>query len=231
MKYHKQIFKIYKLLKNMSDSKNNQNSSEKADKTINKHVLWSMGAGLIPFPVADFLAVAAVQMDMIKNISQIYQVDFKETETKAIITALTSSGLSRIGASAIVKMVPIVGSALGGISMSVLSGASTYALGQVFKSHFENGGTILDFDLDRFKKFYDDQFEKGKKVAEDLKDETEPKSAASQSQEFSKEDVLTNSPDIVKKLKELSELKEMGVIDEEEFKQMKARLIENYYKK
>jgi hypothetical protein len=43
-----------------------------------------------------------------------------------------------------------------------------------------------------------------------------------------KSDVLNS--DIVKKLKELAELKEMGVINEDEFSQMKARLIENFEK-
>jgi uncharacterized protein (DUF697 family) len=242
------IYKAYKFAKKMS-SNNDKDKSKKAEKTIRNHVLWSMGAGFIPFPVADFLAVAAVQLDMIKSMSFVYDIDFKETEGKALITALTGSGLSRLGASALVKMIPVVGSALGGISMSALSGASTYALGQVFKTHFESGGTFLDFDTERFRKFYDEQFEKGKKVAEDLKDEAEKKKSEKQrgnettekeapvdkKEEKPKEDVKNESPnteniDIVKKLKELAELKEMGVINEEEFSLMKARLIENYGK-
>jgi uncharacterized protein (DUF697 family) len=159
----RKIHKAYKFVKNMSNN-NDNDKSKKADKTIRNHVLWSMGAGFIPFPVADFLAVAAVQLDMIKSMSAVYDIDFKETEGKALITALSGSGLSRLGASALVKMIPVVGSSIGGISMAALSGASTYALGQVFKTHFEKGGTFLDFDTERFRKFYDEQFEKGKKV-------------------------------------------------------------------
>ena len=45
--------------------------------------------------------------------------------------------------------------------MSIVSGASTYAVEQVFKRHFETGGTILDLDTERFQRFYDEQFEKG----------------------------------------------------------------------
>jgi uncharacterized protein (DUF697 family) len=241
------IYKAYKFVKNMSNN-NDKDKSKKAEKTIRNHVLWSMGAGFIPFPIADFLAVAAVQLDMIKSMSFVYDIDFKETEGKALITALTGSGLSRLGASALVKMIPVVGTALGGISMSALSGASTYALGQVFKTHFESGGTFLDFDTDRFRKFYDEQFEKGKKVAEDLKEEAEKKKTEKKSSEETQEkpfDVKkeekpktesksegskNENSDIVKKLKELAELKEMGVINEEEFSQMKARLIENFGK-
>jgi uncharacterized protein (DUF697 family) len=128
----KYIYKAYKFAENMSNN-NDKDRSKRAERTVRNHVLWSMGAGFIPFPVADFLAVAAVQLDMIRSISNIYDIDFKETEGKALITSLTGSGLSRLGASALMKMIPGVGSALGGVSMSALSGASTYALGQVFK--------------------------------------------------------------------------------------------------
>jgi uncharacterized protein (DUF697 family) len=244
----KKIYKAYKFVKNMSKN-NDKDNTKRAEKSIRNHVLWSMGAGFIPFPVADFLAVAAVQLDMIKSMTTIYNLDFKETEVKALISALTGSGLTRLGASALIKIIPGVGSALGGVSMSILSGASTYALGQVFKRHFESGGTFLDFDIESFKKFYNEQFEKGKKVAEDLKEEAEKKKAEKQdtaettdkgaglekNEEKKPNEVKSESPksensDIVKKLKELAELKEMGVINEDEFSQMKARLIENFEK-
>ncbi|MDA9872758.1 hypothetical protein N9C25_00915 [Saprospiraceae bacterium] len=42
--------------------------------------------------------------------------------------------------------------------MKVLSGASSNATGEVFKKHFETGGTFLDFDPDRFNKYYDEKF-------------------------------------------------------------------------
>ena len=59
--------------------------------------------------------------------------------------------------------------------MSVFSGASTYALGEVFREHFETGGTFLDFDPGRLKKYYQEKFEKGKKVAQEIREEEERK--------------------------------------------------------
>lgn len=229
------FIKAAKFVRKMSNKNNNEDLNQRAESAVRNHVIWSMGAGFIPIPIADFVAVAAVQLDMIRTISNIYGVDFKETEGKALVTSLTGSGLSRLGANALLKLVPGFGSVLGGVSMSIVSGASTYALGQVFKTHFSVGGTFLDFDTDRFQRYYDEQFEKGKTVAEDIQREKEEKGAV-------KEDTVeyTNTPpkkeapeenansEIVRKLKELAELKDMGVIDDEEFAQMKARLIENY---
>ncbi|MEJ6807048.1 MAG: hypothetical protein QNK64_03150 [Saprospiraceae bacterium] len=42
--------------------------------------------------------------------------------------------------------------------MKILSGASSNAIVEVFKKHFETGGTFLDFDPDRLNKYYDEKF-------------------------------------------------------------------------
>lgn len=188
------------------------NRSDSANSIIKNHMIWSMGAGFIPVPIADLFAVSAIQLDMIRQMCKLYEIDFKQTEGKAIITALTGSGLARLGARA-VKFIPGVGSILGGITMAALSGASTYALGEVFKKHFETGGTFLDFDPERLKKYYNEKFEKGKEVAEELrkKQETVVKSA----------DASTS----VDKLKELADLKAAGILTDEEFDIMKKKII------
>jgi uncharacterized protein (DUF697 family) len=231
------FIKAAKFVRKMSNNNNNEDLSQRAESAVRNHVIWSMGAGFIPIPIADFVAVAAVQLDMIRTISNIYGVDFKETEGKALVTSLTGSGLSRLGANALLKLVPGFGSVLGGVSMSIVSGASTYALGQVFKRHFAVGGTFLDFDTDRFQRYYDEQFEKGKTVAKDIQKEekaTVKEDAAQYTESKTEEKVVKeekaqpDNSEIVRKLKELAELKEMGVIDDEEFAQMKGRLIENY---
>ena len=52
---------------------------------------------------------------------------------------------------------------LGLVYGAILGGASTYAIGKVFVQHFESGGTILTFDPQRVREYYEQQFEKGKK--------------------------------------------------------------------
>ena len=74
---------------------------------------------------------------------------------------MTDFGLARLGARAI-KFIRSVGSIIGIITLKILSGASSNATGELFKKHFETGGTFLDFNLDRLKKYYDEKFEKGK---------------------------------------------------------------------
>jgi uncharacterized protein (DUF697 family) len=222
----------------MSEFKDVSKEREKhAETIVRNHVLFSMGAGAIPVPVADVLAVSASQLDMIRQLCKVYDVDFSETQGKAIVSALTASTLGRIGAASIGKLIPGIGTILGGIANAVLAGASTYALGQVFKSHFDTGGTILDFDADRLKKMYKEQFEKGKKVAEELRKQHEAKQKAETAEQPAASELVpdqpaaaassksTNDADIITRLKELGELKANGIISEEEFEKMKKRIL------
>ncbi len=98
--------------------------------------------------------------------------------------------------------------------MAALSGASTYALGEVFKKHFETGGTFLDFDPERLRKYYNEKFEKGKEVADELR---------------KKQENIAKSADAnvaMEKLKELVEMKTAGLLTDEEFEAMKKKIIE-----
>jgi uncharacterized protein (DUF697 family) len=228
---------------------NNTERSKHADTIIRNHVIWSMGAGLIPVLIADIFAVSALQLDMIRQLSRTYDVNFSETQGKAIVTSLTSSTLARLGAGSLVKIIPGLGSIVGGVTVSVFAGASTFALGQVFKRHFESGGTILDFDPARLKKMYKEQFEKGKKVAEQLKKDKKAQNEARKAEENIQQEPETESPapseskassstesttsgtgteNVIERLRELGHLRDQGVISEEEFQAMKKKLIDQF---
>ena len=199
--------------RNKMTKKKITNKSENANSVIKNHMIWAMGAGFIPVPFADFFAVSAIQLDMIRQLCKLYEVDFTQTKGKAFVTSLAGSGLSGLGARAI-KIIPGVGSVLGGVTLAILSGASTFALGEVFKKHFETGGTFLDFDPERLKKYYDEKFEKGKELAQELKEKQD------------KKEHDATSANLVDKLKELAKLKNEGLITEEEFEKMKKKIID-----
>ncbi|TVR79356.1 MAG: DUF697 domain-containing protein [Saprospirales bacterium] len=203
-----------------------------AELIIRNHMVWSMGAGLIPVPIADFFAVGAIQLDMIRQMCKLYDIDFKEKDGKAVVSALTGAGLSRLGANAAIKFIPGLGSVVGGVTMSILSGASTYAIGEAFKNHFETGGTFLDLDTSRIKKMYDELFEKGKKMARDIEDEKKGEKSAQEQEEVTREKdeniggKLSND-EAIRQLKELAAMKESGTLTEEEFQEMKRKVLEN----
>ena len=202
---------------NIKSERNNH-----AETIIRNHVLWSMGASfMIPIPIADIFAVGALQLDMIRQLCRVYNVNFAETQGKAVVSALTSSTLAKAGARSLIKIIPGVSQLVGGVATSIFNGASTYALGEVFKKHFESGGTILDFDVERLRKFYHEKFEKGKKVAEQWKQE-KATPAPPTPEEPAKAD---SADDVIAQLRTLADMKSQGIITDEEFQQMKKRLI------
>lgn len=226
-----------KRIKDTIMSGNKTDRSKHADTIIRNHILLSVGASFIPIFLADIFAVGALQLDMIRQLCKAYDVDFSENRGKAIVSALTSSTLAKVGARSLIKLIPGIGSIIGGVTVSIFAGASTYAVGEVFKTHFESGGTILDFDPERFKNFYKEKFEKGKKVAEKMKEEEEAKKKAEEAAPEPTPQAATNTAtenkaeedkSVIEKLKELAALRDNGIISEEEFGEMKKKLIDQF---
>lgn len=214
--------------KKQKNSSHNPERKMNASVIIKNHMLWSMGAGLIPVPVADFFAVGAIQLDMVRQLCRLYDIDFKEKDGKAVVSALTGAGLSRLGASAAIKFIPGLGSVVGGVTMSVLSGASTYAIGEAFKKHFETGGTFLDLDTNRIRKLYDELFEKGKELARDLQEEQQEKEGGEKPRTHNENQDPSNKDhdeQIIERLKELGKLKADGIITEKEFLAIKSNFL------
>ncbi|NUN99695.1 MAG: DUF697 domain-containing protein [Saprospiraceae bacterium] len=202
-----------------------------AETIIRNHVIWSMGASfVIVVPVADIFAVSAIQLDMVRQLSRVYGLSFSETQGKAIVTALTSSTLARAGARSLIKLLPGIGTVIGGVTVSIFNGASTYALGEVFKQHFSAGGTFLDFDTERLKKYYNEKFEKGKKVAEQLRKEQaeNPGATPPPPPPPAEEGGAAAAGNTLDRLRELADLRNQGIISEEEFEQMKKALIDQF---
>jgi uncharacterized protein (DUF697 family) len=234
---------FYKLREKM----NLNDREEKSEKVIETAVAWSMGAGLLPIPIADLVAVTAVQVDMIRQMTKIYELEFSEGNLKTWISTLSGSVLSKLGAEAI-KLIPGVGQVIGGVTMAIFSGASTYAIGQVFLKHFEEGGTLKDFDTDKFKSFYEEQFEKGKDLAKGIqddiekrgrgffkeyfggKDEPEPQAESPKTEKAQEQKTNTsenNASDPFEKLKQLVDFKDKGLISEQEFQLLKAKIMQS----
>lgn len=186
---------------------------EQANDIIKSHVLWSIGGGLIPLPLVDMAAVTALQVSMLEQLADLYGISYNRSIGKSFVAALTGSTVAKLGAS-LVKAIPGIGSIIGGVAMSATSGASTYAVGQVAVGQFEAEGTLEDIDLDQAKEAYEEAFEEGKEVVDEL--EKEKKAGK---QESSREDVL-------KTLEKLGELKEKGVLSDEEFEAQKKKLLE-----
>ncbi|MEJ2376071.1 MAG: YcjF family protein [Pseudolabrys sp.] len=140
-----------------------EHRQEMASKLVERFAIWSGVAGLIPIPGVDVATVGGVQIQMLRRISQIYDVPFSENRGKALIAALAGAMIpatSGIGAASTLKFVPVLGMLAGGFVMPVLSAGATYAIGKAFIQHFASGGTLLDFNPPDYREFIKAQKEK-----------------------------------------------------------------------
>jgi len=129
---------------------------ETATKLVDRFSLWSGVGGLIPLPFVDVLAVGGLQLQMLRRLSQLYDVQFSENRGKALIASIAGTMIpvtSGMGAASALKGVPILGMIASAFVMPVLSAGATYAIGKAFVQHFESGGTLLDFNPPDYKEF------------------------------------------------------------------------------
>jgi len=171
------------------------------DKIIQHHVFMAMGAGLIPFAVMDMLAVGKLQLEMLKRLCDLYDKDYDKMQSQAMICSISGSATARVGAS-FIKTIPVVGTAMGGISMSLMSGASTYALGKMFVRYFEDEKE--PFDVKKGKIWFKHYYEKFLAL---FKEKPKPK-------------------DNLDALLDLIELRKNGDINEQTFKTMIGEALE-----
>ncbi|MDD4921333.1 MAG: DUF697 domain-containing protein [Bacteroidales bacterium] len=158
--------------KDVVTEKTDRPKLDSANDLVKKWMWWTMGAGLIPVPFVDLAAVSGVQLKMLSDLSALYGIKFSENKGKSIISVLLGSivpnSLARGSVGSLLKLIPLIGPVMGGVSMSLFSGAATYAIGKAFIQHFEAGGTLLDFDPIKVKEYFFSKFEEGKELAKEM---------------------------------------------------------------
>ena len=127
-----------------------------ARKLVERFSMWAGAAGLLPIPVVDLAAVAGLQIQMLRRLSQVYDVPFSRHRGKALLAGFAGTMIpasTGIGMASLIKSVPIAGSAIGAMTTPALAVAATYVIGLAFIEHFASGGTLLDFDPPDYQEF------------------------------------------------------------------------------
>jgi uncharacterized protein (DUF697 family) len=117
--------------------------------TINSNSTWAAVTSLIPVHGLDLAALAAVQANMIIDISSLYGQKLSNYAVKGVISTLLGTLATQYGAKlvtqSLTKWIPFAGF-LSVSSMAAFGYASTYAIGKVFANHYAKGGTFDNFD-------------------------------------------------------------------------------------
>ena len=110
-----------------------------AEKIVKLYSQYAAAAGLIPLPGIDLAAVGAVQLRMIAELAAHYNVPFNSQVGQSLLATL----IGGIGAA---KLSYALGPVIGIVAKPGAAFGATWAIGRLFVSHFDKGGTLADFD-------------------------------------------------------------------------------------
>jgi uncharacterized protein (DUF697 family) len=130
---------------------------------VKKNMVWSVAAGLLPIPLVEFAAITAVQVKLIKELADFYNKPFRADVAKSTVVSLLgglgSVSFGRMVAASSLRWVPFIGPLIAVGSLSGVSAAITYAVGRVYVTHFETGGTPLDLEVSKIGDFFRKEFQ------------------------------------------------------------------------
>jgi uncharacterized protein (DUF697 family) len=120
---------------------------------------WTMAMSAAPIPLVDAALVSGVQIRMVIHLAKLYGVPFERVRVVSLVSALfggwTPYTISTGVAGAAARMAPGVGTVIGIATSIGTSTLATEAIGQMFIQHFEQGGTLLDFEPKKYRQRFD----------------------------------------------------------------------------
>ena len=134
----------------MLDASQTKPLEDAANRIIKKYTLIGTGLGLVPVTGVDVVANTGVQYFMIKELTELYGLPFDEHFARVGMTALGGSVLAGVATYAISHVFGGGGgsSALTeALSGAAISGTYTGLVGELYKSHFQSGGTLENLDV------------------------------------------------------------------------------------
>lgn len=124
------------------------------------YAILSGAAGAIPLPLIDIPLVTLIQAKLFHSIASIYNYPLNRDRIKTAGSALGLSLATNIGRRQLVKLIPVYGSG----ASSLLTAASTYALGKTLGAYMlrsRQGGAV---DPKIFQEIYAAEFEQGRRL-------------------------------------------------------------------
>ena len=113
-----------------------------AHKIVSRHKNYAAMGGLVPLPIVNIAGITAINLRMVKQLSELYQAPFERDRTRSLIVGLIGgavpTGVGTATASTLMWIVP--GGMLLGLGAAALTaGALTRGIGLVFIESFERG--------------------------------------------------------------------------------------------
>jgi uncharacterized protein (DUF697 family) len=111
-----------------------------AQKIVDRHRNYAALGGLVPLPAANIASITAVNVRMVKQLSELYGVSFQRDRTRSFIVGLIGGAVpagAGVAASSVMMWI-VPGGLLWGLGVSAITaGGLTRGIGLVFIDSFE----------------------------------------------------------------------------------------------
>lgn len=136
---------------------------EKSASVIKKYTLIAGGAALVPYDYVDVITSTVSQTMMIKELCEIYNVPFSEKMVNTAFWSATGSLLIKAISSVVRNVLDTTGQGSGNIDLSgaAVTAIYTATVGEFYKTHFRDGGTLNDIDIADFSTFFVEEIKNG----------------------------------------------------------------------
>ena len=132
---------------------------EESNKIILKAVGKSSSISAIPIPLLDVAVVTYIQVDMVQKLAKLHGV-IVDNKNKLIVTSGISAILSKLiseAVSSLASQSSIDSFLSDSLVKASISGFVTTITGEVYKAHFEGGGTLDDISVSSYTTYFKEQ--------------------------------------------------------------------------
>jgi uncharacterized protein (DUF697 family) len=138
---------------------------EQAAKSIKRYAAASAGFGIIPIPALDITAIGTSQLLMIRSVAKIYGLDLSKDRVRAVVSTTVGGAVPVVlggGLSSLFKMIPLVGTIAGAVTLPSIAGLTTLTLGNTLADHLDAGGNLDGLGLAQLRATFNSELKAAK---------------------------------------------------------------------
>jgi len=139
----------------------NPQTEDESRKIIRKYTLIASGSALLPYDFVDVISCTAAQALMIKELCGLYDVSYSSRLANVAFWSATGSVVTKIITTAVGAL--INKGNFGGIDLTgaAVAGIYTATVGEFYKLHLRDGGTLEDISIADFADYFIDEIKRG----------------------------------------------------------------------
>lgn len=106
--------------------------AQAAEKAVNSAAAAATAAGFTPIPFADAAILVPIQISMMARIANIYDIPMQRATVASLAATTVTTQAGRAAATGLLKLVPGVGTLVGGVITGGVAGTMTFAVGHAW---------------------------------------------------------------------------------------------------